>query len=99
MGLVRIHHGSREKCRRAGVHTHKRTHTYIKYNQLNGDRIIFTSTVRARINQQTPLGCRPQEASSLSKREGGGWLKQTEPQLFWIPNGALGSPTKHQIPL
>lgn len=79
-----------KEASRCGTHTHTQS-------VMNGGRIIFTSTVCARRNQQTPLGCRPQESSSLPGRRGDWGLKQTEPQLVSIPNGAPGSPTKHQI--
>lgn len=79
------------------VHTHTHTNNRITWMET----IIFTSTVCARINQQTPLGSRAQEYSSLSKAANGGFggLKQTEPQLVWVPDGAPGIPTAHKIPL
>lgn len=93
----RMFDGSRHNCReRRGIHmcTHLRTH---KNTHQDKETEIFRLAVCARIHRQTPLGCRPQECSRLSKREMGrggvGGLKQTEPQLVCIPNGAPGSPT------
>lgn len=80
------------------VHTHTQIDT--DYNKLNGDKRFH---VYCMCENRPTDSLRLQSSGafqSVQERRGGGaggGLKQTEPQLVWVPNGAPGSPTKHSI--